>query len=187
MVSFPEAIQKLFREFPIPLVPPGNFQPNGAKHQYDNLACRSRSRRGSAVECLASVPRICIYPNPPSPVGSVTRVRKIDLARFRGVAYGTLVLYGNWGMKLETGFRLNEWQSTRFLGSGRASRAGFGAPPKRTLSVAMECFAREAKVRDDKGVISRTRGACAPHPSVIQSPTSQDLRGSRNRPSLHPD
>ena len=45
--------------FRVPLVPPEDCPSNRAKHQYDNLACRSRSRRGGAVECFASVPKIC--------------------------------------------------------------------------------------------------------------------------------
>ncbi len=47
-----------------------------------------------------------------------------------------------------------------FLGSARASRAGFGATPKRS---SQQIALYEAKVRDSEGAIAGTRGACAPH------------------------
>ena len=43
------------------------------------------------------------------------------------------------------------------LGSARASRACFGASPKRTLST-VNPAAKEEEVRDDEGVIASTRG-----------------------------
>jgi hypothetical protein len=46
------------------------------------------------------------------------------------------------------------WSSAEFfLGSARASRAGFGATPKQSFG---------EKVRDGGGAIASTRGACAP-------------------------
>ncbi|PYK32077.1 MAG: hypothetical protein DME58_06525 [Verrucomicrobia bacterium] len=52
----------------------------------------------------------------------------------------------------------------QYLGSARVSRAGFGVPPKRTLTV---CYPSEhstftEKVRDCEGALASTRAACAP-------------------------
>ncbi|PYK41476.1 MAG: hypothetical protein DME60_03180 [Verrucomicrobia bacterium] len=51
-------------------------------------------------------------------------------------------------------------------GAHVASRAGFGAAPKRTLHGATGALLRR-KVRDDDGVIASTRGACAPQKCVL--------------------
>ena len=53
-------------------------------------------------------------------------------------------------------------QRRGMLGSAPASRAGFGAPTKLTLTGHLHPLGTK-KVRDDEGVIASTRGACTPN------------------------